>query len=104
MVAAGPAIAVFTMVAAWLATHAAGLPLRDPDHVAGRRLLLVFGLVLVLLIADVAVRAQRRSTRGIPSSAAMRAVWRERWTLRRGVAVGSALVSFYVTYLAYRNL
>jgi hypothetical protein len=31
-------------------------------------------------------------------------VRRERWTLARGVAVLSALVSFYVTYLAYRNL
>jgi hypothetical protein len=34
----------------------------------------------------------------------MRSVRRERWTRRRGLAVVSALVSFYVTYLAYRNL
>jgi hypothetical protein len=31
-------------------------------------------------------------------------VRRERWTARRGAAVALALVSFYVTYLAYRNL
>ena len=42
--------------------------------------------------------------RGRPSRAAIASVWRERWTLPRGVAVGSALISFYVTYLAYRNL
>ena len=29
---------------------------------------------------------------------------RARWTTARAVAVGSALVSFYVTYFAYRNL
>ena len=34
----------------------------------------------------------------------MRRVRRERWTLARGVAVGSALVGFYATYMAYRNL
>jgi hypothetical protein len=34
----------------------------------------------------------------------MGAVRRTRWTRRRGVAVGVALLSFYATYLAYRNL
>jgi membrane-associated phospholipid phosphatase len=34
----------------------------------------------------------------------MRAVRLERWTRARGVAVATGLVSFYVTYLAYRNL
>ena len=42
-------------------------------------------------------RAGRRARR-------MRAVRRERWTPRRAAAVAIALVSFYVTYLAYRNL
>src|SRR4051794_16531330 len=104
MVAAGPAIAVFTMVAAWLATGAAGLPVRDPDHVAGRRLLLGFGLVLALVALDIAIRAARRTGRHRPSWAAMASVRRERWTRERSLAVGMALISFYVTYLAYRNL
>ena len=34
----------------------------------------------------------------------MRSVRRERWTLRRSLAAGSALLGFYVTYMAYRNL
>ena len=34
----------------------------------------------------------------------MASIRRERWTRARGVAVGSALISFYVTYLAYRNV
>ena len=104
MVLAGPAVAVVSLVAALLATDAAGLPLRDPDHVAGRRLVLVLCLVAVLVGLDIVVRAARRARSLRPSRAALASVRRERWTVTRGVAVGSALVSFYVTYLAYRNL
>jgi hypothetical protein len=104
MLAAGPLVALATMVAAVICTDAAGLPVRDPDHVAGRRLLIVFGLVGALVALDVVVRAARRSGRRWPSRAAMQAVRRERWTLQRGILVGSALISFSITYLAYRNL
>jgi membrane-associated phospholipid phosphatase len=104
MLIAGPAVAAVSVIAALLATDAARLPLRDPDHVAGRRLVLVLCLVAVLVVLDVAVRAGRGSRRLRPSWASMQRVRRERWTLGRGVAVASALVSFYVTYLAYRNL
>ncbi|MDQ3768990.1 MAG: phosphatase PAP2 family protein [Actinomycetota bacterium] len=103
-VVAGPVVAVVTLVAALLATQAAGVPLRDPDGVAGRRLVWVVCLVMVLVGLDVVVRAARRSRTLTPSLAAMRSVRRERWRWHRGVAVGSALVSFYVSYLAYRNL
>ena len=34
--AAGPLIAAVTFLAAIIAADAAGIPLRDPDHVAGR--------------------------------------------------------------------
>jgi hypothetical protein len=104
MLIAGPVVAGVSVLAALLATDAAGLPLRDPDQVAGRRLVLVLCLVLVLVVLDVLVRAGRRSHTFWPSRAAIERVRRERWTLARGVAVGSALISFYVTYLAYRNL
>jgi len=104
MLLAGPVVALVSLVATVLVTDAAGLPLRDPDHVAGRRLLLVLALVAVLVVLDVVVRAARRSDTLRPSVAAMQAVRRERWRLGRGLAVGSALISFYLTYLAYRNL
>lgn len=81
-----------------------GLPLRDPDHVAGRRLVLVLCLVAVLVVLDVVIRASRRSGTLRPSRASIQRVRRERWNLGRGLAVGGALVSFYLTYLAYRNL
>ena len=101
---AGPVVALVSLTAAVLTTDAAGLPLRDPDHVAGRRLAMVLGLVALLIALDVLVRARLRSRTRRPSRAAIARVWRERWTLPRGIAVGSALISFYVTYLAYRNL
>jgi membrane-associated phospholipid phosphatase len=101
---AGPVVAIVTVLVALLATHAAGVSFRDPDHMVGRRLVWVGCLVVVLVGLDVVVRAGRRSRKLMPSLAAMRSVRRERWTPRRGAAVGIALVSFYVTYLAYRDL
>ena len=101
---AGPLVAVVTLVAALLATRDAGVPLRDPDGVAGRRLLWVVLLVVMLVALDVVVRAARRTGSPRPSRDALASVRRERWNWHRGVVVGSALVSFYVSYLAYRNL
>ena len=101
---AGPVVAIVTVVAALLTTHAVGLPLRDPDHVAALYLALVGFGVVVLVALDIVVRAGRGSGSFPPSRAAMRRVRRERWTVGRGLTVGSALVAFYVTYMAYRNL
>ena len=103
-VAAGPVVALVTLAAALWATQAAGVPLRDPDHVAAKYLVLVGCSVLVLVGLDVVVRAARRSGTLRPSRAAMQSVRRERWGWHQGVAVGTALVSFYVSYMAYRNL
>jgi PAP2 superfamily len=104
MVLSGPLVAVISMIAAVIVTNEAGVPVRDPDHVAGRRMLVLFALVGVLFALDVAVRAARRTGRRLPTGAAMARVRRERWTRSRAIAVGVALVSFYVSYFAYRNL
>ncbi len=104
MLVAGPVVAAVSMLTALITTRAAGVPLRDPDNVAGRRLVWAAGLVALLIGLDIVVRACRRSGALQPSLAALASVRRERWTRRRGFAVGSALLSFYVTYLAYRNL
>ena len=84
MVAAGPIVAVVSMVAALIATGAAGIPLRDPDHVAGRRLVMLLALVGLLVALDVVVRASRRAQRVMPSRALVAEARRERWTWRRG--------------------
>jgi hypothetical protein len=101
---AGPLVAALTVVVALVATHRAGVPLRDPDHVAALYLALVGAGVALLVALDIAIRAGRRSGTLRPSRAAMTNVRRERWTPRRGLAVGSALMGFYLTYMAYRNL
>jgi hypothetical protein len=103
-VAAGPVVALVTVVAALITTQEARVPLRDPDHVAALYLALVgFGMA-VMVALDVVLRAARRSGWTRPTRAAIRRVREERWTLARGAAVASALVSFYVSYMAYRNL
>ncbi len=103
-VAAGPLVALVTLVAALVATQMAAVPFRDPDHVAAKYLILVGFAVGLMVLVDIAVRAGHRAGTSRPSLEAMRAVRRERWHWYRGLAVGSALVSFYVSYLAYRNI
>jgi membrane-associated phospholipid phosphatase len=101
---AGPLVAVVTVIAAVIATRAVGLPVRDPDHVAALYLALVGFGVLVLVGIDIVLRARAREGRFPPTREAMRTVRAERWTARRGAAAAIALVGFYVTYMAYRNL
>jgi hypothetical protein len=103
-VVAGPAVAVVAVVLALVGTQAAGVPFADWEHAVAERLALMACIVAVLMLLDIVVRAARRSGTLAPSPAAMRSVREERWPLRRVSAVASALVSFYVTYLAYRNL
>ena len=86
-VAAGPVVAAVTLVTALIVTSEAGVPLRDPAGVSLRRFLISAALIALLIGGDIAFRAGRA-----------------RWTTARAVAVGTALVSFYVTYFAYRNL
>ena len=102
--AGAPVVAVLLLVAAVIACAEAGVSFRDPDNVAAQYVVLVGAGVALLVAIDVALRAAQRTGTRRPTREAMRAVRRERWTPRRAAAVGIALVSFYVTYLAYRNL
>ena len=105
MVAAGPIVAVVSMVAAIIATDAAGIPIRDPDHVAGRR------LRRRVLDGRPADRARHRDPRRPPgaragpdASATSPTCGGSAGRCAAGRSVGAALLSFYATYLAYRNL
>jgi membrane-associated phospholipid phosphatase len=102
--AGAPLVALGTVVAALVACDDAGVAFRDPDHVAAQYVLMVGAGVALLIALDVVLRAGRLTGTRRPSRAAMGAVRRERWTPRRMAAVAVALVSFYATYLAYRNL
>lgn len=101
---AGPAIALFTLAAALICTWQAGVSFRDPDNVAALYIVEVGAGIVLLVWVDIFLRAARRTGTRRPSREAMRQVRRERWTPQRSMAVGIAVVSFYVTYLAYRNL
>jgi hypothetical protein len=103
-IAAGPAVAAVTVIVALFVVRDVGLPLRDPDHVAVTYFVLVGLGVGVLVALDVAIRAARLSGTFPPSRADMGRVRRERWTAGRTVTAGTALLGFYVTYMAYRNL
>jgi hypothetical protein len=100
----GPAVAVASLIAALIATRSAGLPLRDPDGVASGRLGIAALLVAGLVLVDILVRAWRRSPGRWPTRAALVAVRRERWTFARVLPVSIALLSFFASYFAYRNL
>jgi membrane-associated phospholipid phosphatase len=102
--AAAPVVAVLTLVAALVATHRVGLPVRDPDHVAALYLGLVGFGVLLLVGVDIVWRASRLAGAFPPPRAAMARVRRTRWSAARALAAGGALVGFYVSYMAYRNL
>jgi hypothetical protein len=100
----GPIVALGILLWAILATDSVGLVVRDPDHVAAQYFVLVGTGVALLVVVDVVLRAARRTGRFPPPRAAISAVRRERWTpWRMGTAAG-ALLGFYVSYMAYRNL
>src|SRR3954452_1806981 len=103
-VAAPPAVGLVMLVAALIATTVADVRFRDPDNVAAGYFVLVASAAALLVGLDVAIKAARMTGTRRPSRAAMREVRRARWTWQRMAAAGGALLSFYVSYLAYRNL
>jgi membrane-associated phospholipid phosphatase len=80
------------------------LPLRDPDGIAGPAWLRLPLIVTLMFALDVIPRAINRAhgLRGAPASIA--AVVRERWSRRSLLLMLVGLVSFYLTYVSYRNL
>ena len=104
LLAAGPIIAAVTVIAALIVADAADFAFRDPDNVAFLYIVEVGAGVALLVFLDIYLRASRRAGTRRPPREVMIAVKRERWNSARVVAVATALVSFYVTYLAYRNL
>jgi PAP2 superfamily len=86
-VAAGPVVAVLTLLTALIVTRVAGVSLRDPGGISLRRFETAAFLVAALVALDIVFRGGRA-----------------RWTPARAATVAGALVSFYVSYLAYRNL
>jgi hypothetical protein len=104
LVLSGPLVAAIAVAIGILAANGAGFRFRDPDNVAAGYVLMVGAGVALMVILDIYLRAVRATGTRRPSRAAMAALRRERWTRTRMAAAGLGLLSFYVSYLAFRNL
>ena len=91
LLASGGALSAVTVAALF------GVPLRDPDGIAGPAYVRLPLIVVLFLLADVVPRAHRRRT-------GVREVLRERWSAQRFAVLAVGLASFYVSYVSYRNL
>jgi hypothetical protein len=100
------AVALVALAAMLIVAGVEGLPLRDPDaRYVGSPLALIGLIALLFLILDLiprAVRANREEGKRYLDAAWE--LFRERWWGSRGAIVLTCLLSFYVTYLSYRNL
>ena len=92
-------------VAAVTVSLSLGIGLKDPDGSLGPSWFRLPAMVLGAFVADVVPRSvwrSRRRLRSFPSQA--KAIIDEHWTRERITLVVVGLVSFYVTYVSYRNL
>ncbi len=98
-------LALIMAVAAVAVADSAGLPLRDPDGIFGERMRLMLGTVAAFIALDIVPRAFARSGWSIGRVwPCIRAVARERYTKRRTALAITGVLSFYLTYVAYRNI
>ena len=99
----GPAlgIALAMALATAIVSMSDGLEVRDTDKMLSGRIVLLLGTLGFFIVIDLIPRAIKR---GGPFHTTLLAVARERWNRRRLGAVCLGLLSFYVTYLSYRNL
>jgi hypothetical protein len=99
-------LAVIGLACMIIVAVAEGLPIRDPDaRYVGSPLALISLICALFLISDLLPRAWRASrASGAGYLASVRSVFLDRWWGKRGAIVLVSLVSFYATYLSYRNL
>ncbi len=102
----GMAVAVATAVGLTSLLFAVlwDLPLRDPEGFLGPSYVRLPAVVAIVLVLDVLPRAVMRGGLGRGLVPATVQVARERWSWRRLSVVATGLLSFYVTYVGYRNL
>lgn len=97
-------LAVAVGLVAWVASYRLNIPLRDPDGLAGPSYIRLPLIVMLFFLADVVPRVMI-ANRGVKNfGASFKAYSRERWTKSRVALVLIGLSSFYVVYVAYRNL
>jgi membrane-associated phospholipid phosphatase len=100
-----PLAVTFAFAVLMLLTAAlTGLPLRDPEGFLGPSYVRLPLTVIGVMAADVLPRVllQRPAPRNILQ--VTRKVFKERWTGHRMSVAAAGLASFYLAYVAYRNL
>lgn len=80
------------------------LPIRDPDGYFGKTYIRLPAIVLACVFLDIAPRAFRRAGGVRDVRRTFVAVARERWTVAHMAVVAVGLTSWYVIYVAFRNL
>ena len=99
-------LGVFMVALTFAVGALTGLPVKDADGVIGSRMGVLVASVAFFFALDIVPRVVRvRRAAETPAwRPAFRAVMQERWSRRRIGVVLIGLVSFYATYIAYRNL
>ena len=97
-------LAIASAGSALVAALALDLPLRDPDNAAGPMYVRLPAVVVLLMAVDILPRAFARRRTGPGFTRAVRDVVLERWSRPRLKLVVVGLISFYLTYVGYRNL
>ncbi|MBA2639497.1 MAG: inositol phosphorylceramide synthase [Nocardioidaceae bacterium] len=102
----GFAVALAAVISAVAVAVAVGydLPLRDPDDAAGPTYLRLTLVIGAAFLTDVVPRCVRRADTVRQMPAQFRAVVRERWPRRQVTLLAVGLGSWYLTYVAFRNL
>ncbi len=98
------ALAVGLSLAAFLTADMYNLPLRDPDSLAGPTFVRLPAILAAAFVVDVLPRAVRRAWSTGSIGRELRAVVHERWPLRQVQLVLVGFGSWYVTYVAFRDL
>lgn len=98
-------VALIMGALAIICSVALGYPLRDPDGFLGPAWIRLPLLVAGAFVADIVPRTLFRA-RGNPGrfKAEAELLVREHWTRERIILVVVGIVSFYVTYVSYRNI
>ncbi|MEJ7689917.1 MAG: phosphatase PAP2 family protein [Nocardioidaceae bacterium] len=97
-------LAVVFGLVAWVASYRVGQPLRDPDGLAGPSYIRLPLIVLLFFLADVVPRVLIRNRGFKHFGSSVKEYTKQRWTRSRIALVLVGLSSFYVVYVAYRNL
>lgn len=97
-------LALLMCLATALVTRWQQLPVRDPDNGLGPSWVRLPLTLLGAVLLDVVPRMVMRARRGTPALTAMREVLAERWPRRQLQFSLIGLASWYLTYVAFRNL